>query len=58
MKSLGAAAVEGFVGSFVLAGAIVAAIVSGVWRVTSRLYSAFVHHKPLQIGPGHEMRIP
>jgi len=58
MKDLIAPAFEGFVGSFVLAGAIVAAIASGSWRVISRLYSAFVHHKPLLIRPGHEIKIP
>lgn len=58
MKGLGVAAVEGFLGSFMLAGAIVAAIASGLWRVTLRLYSSFVHHQPLQISPGHEMKVP
>ena len=58
MKDLVAPAIEGFVGSFVLAGAIVAAIATGMWRVTARLYSAFVHHEPLVISPGHELKLP
>jgi len=55
---LTAAAFEGFVGSFVLAGALVAAMTSGAWRVVSRLYSAFAQHKPLQVSPGRELKIP
>jgi hypothetical protein len=58
MKDLVAPAIEGFVGSFMLAGVIVAAVASGAWRVTSRLYDAFVHHKPLLISPGHEVEVP
>lgn len=50
MRELADSAVEGFVGSFVLAGAIVAAVMGGAWRVTARLYDAFVHHKPLPVG--------
>lgn len=58
MKELIAPAIDGFLGSFMLAGALIAAVGSGVWRVTSRLYGAFVHHKPLLISPGHEVNIP
>lgn len=57
-NALVTAAVEGFLGSFVLAGALVAAFSSGIWRVISRLFVAFVNHKPLQISPGHEMKVP
>ena len=52
------AAVEGFLGSFVLAGALVAAIASGAWRVMARLYSAFVQHKPLKTSLGPSLKIP
>ena len=50
MKELADSAIEGFVGSFILAGAIVAGVSGGIWHATARLYDAFVHHKPLPIG--------
>ena len=58
MKDLIAPAVEGFVGSFMLAGALIAAVSMGAWRVTARLYKAFVDHKPLPISPGQKLRLP
>lgn len=55
MKEFISPAIEGFVGSFVLAAAIVVAVTSGVWRVSVRLFDAFVHHKPLPVGPGRTL---
>jgi len=43
--------VEGFVDSWVLAAALVAATFGGAWRVMSRLVNAFADHQPLVIGP-------
>lgn len=58
MKELMYAAAEGFVGSFVLAVAIVAAVSGGAWRVTHRLYSAFAHDQPLPVAPGKTINLP
>lgn len=58
MKGLATAATEGFVGSFVLAAAILTAIVGGAWRAMSRLFLAFVHHEPLPVGPGKQIKLP
>jgi hypothetical protein len=41
MKEWIALALDGFVGSFVLAGTLVTASTTGLWRGTSRLYAAF-----------------
>ena len=58
MKELAHAATEGFVGSFVLAAAILTATVGGAWRVFSRLLYAFVHDEPLPVAPGKEIKLP
>lgn len=58
MKELTNAATEGFLGSFVLAGAIVVAVAGGVWRTSARLIEAFVHDKPLPVAPGKQIELP
>jgi len=52
------AAVEGFLGPFILAWAIVVSLVGGSWRVMYRLISAFVEPQPLPVGPGKTIRLP
>lgn len=58
MKDMIASSASGFFGSFVLAWAIAVAVVSGVFRVFSRLYAAFDHHDPLPVSPGHTIKLP
>lgn len=48
---------EGFRDSFVLALALVEAIVGGFFRVFGRIIGAFVEHKPLPVSPNKTRQV-
>lgn len=58
MSNLAKSFAEGFGDSFVLAFAIVAAVVGGAYRMLSRMGKAYAQHEPLEVGPGHRINLP
>ncbi len=58
MKELVAPFYEGFLGSFMLAGVLVASVFGGAFRVFARIATGFVRHQPISVGPNKSVTLP